>query len=397
MGNINQIAFFTNLPHNTGITSSTMNISEVNSRMMQLSYFTHNKEKITLAQWYKEIGGLTKIYNILINIIEILKTIHNKGFVYGNLSPSRIYVFKYTNNHSVFLVDNNDLKFKTNLLNNTFVSPYGAPELVNKTAPNTPMSDFHAFSVIAYELLTFNNPLICTNTSENGENEFLTWVDSSSDNANIQYNSLVPDKVMSHKLKGLFSQSFKIGLNSPMLRPTWAEWLGGFKLIQNELLKCGNEHCQMYYPYNNLNKCTFCGHVSKHVLKLKVQRWEEVKCLDKNMEPIYNIQPTIYEEILVDEYTNKHLLAADFLIEGMSPFTQILYFQQFVENNEIKFSLTALIPIVLHFSDKFNPLEKNKTFEMKPRQKLKVYQKDSTNFILHLQNLNKSQRVLNIG
>ena len=91
--------------------------------------------------------------------------------------------------------------------------------------------------------------------------------------------------VIPNRLLELFRKNFEVGLNNAIERPTMAEWFDTLNLANNELLKCGNQKCNLIYPFNNNKKCPFCGHTPHKVTRIQMERWEETDpltaCLTK--------------------------------------------------------------------------------------------------------------------
>jgi serine/threonine protein kinase len=384
-------------------------IAEFASGMIPLSEMKLNPKIESLSQWYKETGGLIRRYKLLIHLSSILRTIHSKGLTYCDLSPNNIFISENTEYHNVFLIDLDNLRYKTSLLNNIFTPFYGAPELVNNTAPNTPMSDSFSFAVIAYEILALNHPLIGDYVSE-GEPEFegkalagkLPWVEHSTDTINHRSTGFPSDKVIPKKLMKIFDKTFDMGLNDAMKRPSMAEWFDGLNLALNELLKCGNKECGLYYPYNNYNSCTFCGHKPKVVTRIQMRRWEEIESYIKKTNQIesnFLLEPTIYEEILIDENTEKDVAAFNFLIGNKEPLQSILNIQHINEKGENKLLLTPLNSMAFQVSPRTGISDGGKSIKLDTPKKIRVIDKtqsDKQKYMLHLQDLNTPQRVLTI-
>jgi DNA-binding helix-hairpin-helix protein with protein kinase domain len=113
-------------------------------------------------------------------------------------------------------------------------------------------------------LLTLNHPLIGDYVS-NGDPELeeqallgkLPWVDNEDDTTNERTTGLPTFNVIPNRLLELFRKNFEVGLKNPIKRPTMAEWFDTLNLANNELLKCGNQKCNLIYPFNNNKKCPF--------------------------------------------------------------------------------------------------------------------------------------------
>lgn len=384
-------------------------IAEFASGMIPIAALKLNSQNDNLSEWYLSSGGLLKRYNILIRLAALIRALHSKGLVYCDLSPNNVFISEKNEYSNVFLIDLDNLRYKTSIINNIYTPFYGAPEVISNNAPNTTMSDCFSFSILAYELLTLNHPLIGDYVSD-GEPELeekaltgkLPWVDHSEDSINERTTGLPSNKVIPSKLLTLFRKNFENGLNDPLTRPSMAEWFDSLNLALNELLKCSNEICGLHYPYNNSKKCTFCGHKPEQVTRIQIRRWEEVEIYDKlnnKTKSEFYLEPTVYEEILVDENTPKNIALFNFLLTDSNPLDPILNIKNLKEKNENKILLTPLNNIKFQISPRTGIGEKVKTVILDTAKKIRIVEKshsDKQKYMLHIKDLNQSQRVLTI-
>ncbi len=384
-------------------------IAEFASGMIPLSDLKNNQQFSNLPEWYFSTGGLRKRYEILIHLSALIRVLHSKGLAYCDLSPNNIFVSDTIGVSNIFLIDLDNVRYRTSLLDNIYTPFYGAPEIISSTAPNTPMSDCFSFAVIAYELLTLNHPLIGDYVND-GEPETeeqalmgkLPWVDHSTDLTNVRTTGLPSENVIPNKLLDLFKRNFENGLNNPFERPSMAEWFDALNLAMNELLKCGNNQCKLDYPYNNLNKCTFCGYLPSKVKRIQMRRWEEIEFYDKTMNSInssFCLEPNVYDEILIDENTAKEIPAFNFLLTDIDPLAAVLKIEIITENNEDKLLLSPLKGTIFNISPRKVQEGNNKSFSLSVPQKIRVVdpnQPDKQKYMLHLNSLNTPQRVLTI-
>jgi serine/threonine protein kinase len=384
-------------------------ISEFASGMIPLSSLKLGMENTNLAEWYLSSGGLLKRYNVLIRLAALLRALHSKGLAYCDLSPNNVFISERPDADNVFLIDLDNLRYKTSIVNNIYTPFFGAPEVIANNAPNTTMSDCFSFAVLAYELLTLNHPLIGDYVSE-GEPELeeqalagkIPWVDHSEDITNGRTTGLPSEKVMPKKLLNLFRKNFEGGLNNPLERPSMAEWFDMLNLALNELLKCGNPNCSLRYPFNNLKQCTFCGHKPEKVTRIQMRRWEEVEYFDSKTHEVkqqFALQPEVYDEILMDETTPKEIAAFNFLLTDIEPLATLLKIEHLVDNNEFKILLTPLNGVRFNVSPRIGLTEGGKTILLDIPKKIRVVdasQQDKQKYMLHLKDINTPQRVLTI-
>ena len=132
-----------------------------------------------------------------------------------------------------------------------------------------------------------------------------------------------------------------------------AEWFDMLNLALNELLKCGDPNCSLSYPYNNFKQCTFCGYRPEKVTRIQMRRWEEVAYFDSKTHEVkqqFNLQPEVYDEILLDENTPKEIAAFNFLLTDIEPLATLLKIENLVDNNESKILLTPLNGVKFNIS-----------------------------------------------
>lgn len=384
-------------------------IAEFASGMIPLSSLKLGTGNNNLAEWYLSSGGLLKRYNVLIRLSALLRAIHSKGLAYCDLSPNNVFVSERTDSDNVFLIDLDNLRYKTSIVNNIYTPFYGAPEVISNNAPNTIMSDCYSFAVLAYELLTLNHPLIGDYVSD-GKPELeeealagkLPWVDHSGDNTNERSTGLPSAKVIPDKLLNLFRRNFEDGLSNPLERPSMAEWFDMLNLALNELLKCGNANCGLRYPFNNSKECSFCEHKPQKVTRIQMRRWEEIEYFDKETHEVkqqFGLQPEVYDEILIDENTPKEIAAFNFLLTDIEPLAPLLKIEYVQETNELKILLSPLNGVKFNISPRTGLAESGKTILLDAPKKIRVVdstQLDKQKYMLHLKDLTTPQRVLTI-
>jgi serine/threonine protein kinase len=381
-------------------------IAEFASGMMPLSNLKWCTQSDNLAEWYSTTGGLIKRYKILIQLSAILRELHSKGLAYCDLSPNNVFISENLEKSNVFLIDLDNLRYKTSIVNNIYTPFYGAPEVISNITPNTPMSDCFSFAVLAYELLTFNHPLLGDYVND-GEPELeeqalqgkLPWVDNEDDTLNKRTTGLPTANVIPIRLLKLFKRNFEQGLDTPMERPSMAEWFEALNLGLNELLKCGNPSCNLHYPYNNSKQCSFCGYKPNKVTKIQMRRWEEIERYDKENNRVlkeFYLEPFVHDEILIDENTPKEVMSMNFLLPEADALKLLLRVELLEENNESKVLLTPQNGAKFRISTRDGITRPQ---EIDKPQKIKIIdsiQSDKQKAMLHLKELDIPQRVLTI-
>lgn len=378
-------------------------ISEFASGMMSLTAFMSKTSKGSFLDWYVSTGGLLKRYYLLIRLAEVLRTLHSKGLAYCDLSPNNVFVSKKPDSYNIFLIDLDNLRYKTSLLNNIYTPYYGAPEVVSNLAPNTVKSDCFSFAVLAYELLTSNHPLIGDYVSDGApelEEEALAgklpWVDHQKNRQNRRTTGIPSEKFMPEKLLSLFRRFFEEGLNDPLKRPSIAECLEVLNLSLNKLLQCPK--CNLQYPYDQNKSCSFCEYQPSKVLRIQMRRWEEDVYYDNDSTKIkkrFLLQPEVFEEIIMDENTPKEITALSFLLTDIDPKVKILKLENILD----KIRLIPLNEMKLKISPRTGSKEGEKAKEINKPINIKIVdpdQEDKVKCMLHLEELDKPQRVLTV-
>ncbi len=178
-----------------------------------------------------------------------------------------------------------------------------------------------------------------------------------------------------------------------------AEWFDALNLALYELLKCGNESCELFYPYNNFNRCTFCDSKPLSVTRIQMRGWEEIEeynSTNNSIEAEFKLQDYVYEELLIDEHTEKNIAAFNFLPANIDPLQHILNIKHLCENNENKLLLTPLNATKFFISPRSG---EGKEILLDSAKKIRIVDKESSakqKYMLHLKPLDIPQRVLTI-
>jgi serine/threonine protein kinase len=368
-------------------------VAEFASGMMQIQDLKPNKNISDFSNWYKTSGDLLKRYMVLSDLAKSLRSIHSKGLIYCDLSPLNVFVSQDTSHSNTYLIDLDNLRYKTSVKHNIFTPFYGAPEVVTMKAPNTTMSDCFSFAVMAYELLTFRHPLIGDYVN-NGEAELETdalegkipWIGNTKDSINSvagnNYQCFVSNKLMS-----LFVRTFEEGLNDPFERPTMADWFECFNAGLNGLIRC---ECGHYYLAQANGCCLFCEKQSNSLVHIQIRRWE----YDESKKEGY-LEDRVEEEFVIDKYTQKclkgfHLLLSDKSLSYDYKIAVISVVDYGNDFYRIKIKPCSDLKIFCSFRNGlfYSNIEKEVV--------LKVGKNSSSKMMLHFSELDKSQRVVTI-
>lgn len=224
-----------------------------------------NAEEGAPADYLRQ-GGLRRRIRILSQLARTLNQLHTRGMLYGDLSPSNIFVSDDPEHAETWLIDCDNISLDAHSGLTVHTADYGAPEVVRGDALLSSLTDSWSFAVIAYQLLTHNHPfkgeLVCDGEPEEEEAALRgerPWVNDMQDDANQSFANL-PFQLLEHsKLPALFSCCFEQGLHSPSERPSMAEWLEVLVEIDERT------YC-----------CTGCGSTS--LLPVDVDSVDDVSC-----------------------------------------------------------------------------------------------------------------------
>ena len=373
-------------------------LSEFASGMEPLTSLKLSNHSENLQEWFIATGGLIKRLQVLTKLAERIRTLHSKGLIYCDLSPNNVFVSSGDKNNHVFLVDMDNLRYKTSIIHNIFTPFYAAPELVNRISANSMESDCFSFAVIAYELLTLNHPLIGDYVND-GEPELeelalsgkLPWVDHSTDRLNTRTSGIPSHFFITECLKGLFKRTFEEGLNNPMKRPTISEWCDGLTKAINEVIKC--PECNIHYPLNNTGHCPFCKGISDSVVKIQMKRWELVPRYEKKTNKVieqFGLSQMFFEEIIIDKSTTKHIKKSHFLLPG-NPNDPIMKIKVIESEGEEK--LIELTPKDITF---YVALDGQEVFFTDKPKKIRITGKRHRELVIGITKLDTPQRDLTI-
>ena len=110
---------------------------------------------------YAKTGGLARRLLALYKASATLARLHAAGLVYGDISPSNVFVSQDRDSREVWLIDADNLRFETASARSAIYTPgFGAPEVVQGLSPGTQRNDSHAFAAMAYWILTLVHPFV---------------------------------------------------------------------------------------------------------------------------------------------------------------------------------------------------------------------------------------------
>lgn len=197
------------------------------------------------ASNYLQQGGLRRRIRILSQLARTLNQLHARGMLYGDLSPSNIFVSDDPAHAETWLIDCDNISLEAHSGLTLHTADYGAPEVVRGDALLSSLTDSWSFAVIAYQLLTHNHPfkgeLVSDGEPEEEEAALRgehSWINDAQDDSNPCFANLPIQLIEHSRLPALFSRCFEQGRHSSGDRPSMAEWLEALTEIDERLFDC---------------------------------------------------------------------------------------------------------------------------------------------------------------
>lgn len=194
---------------------------------------------------YLRQGGLRRRVRILCQLARTLNQLHARGMLYGDLSPSNIFVSDDPAHAETWLIDCDNISLESHSGLSLHTVDYGAPEVVRGDSLLSSLTDAWSFAVIAYQLLTHNHPFkgeLISDGEPEEEDAALRgerpWIHDPHDDANACFINLPIQLIEHSKLPGLFARCFEQGRDNPAERPGMAEWLEALSEIDERLIAC---------------------------------------------------------------------------------------------------------------------------------------------------------------
>jgi serine/threonine protein kinase len=217
-----------------------------------------------MGAWYGASGGLRRRLVLLAKCASALAIMHDRGIVYTDVSPGNVLVSADSKHTEVQLIDVDHLQTESSTMQPGMgTKPYIAPEVLRRTTGNTVFSDVHSFSVMAYEALTTNHPLIGDYVNngplehqEYAELGLVPWINHSSDDVNRASSGYPGNLVLTRRLRDLFRRAFEGGLTKPRARPGAGEWADALWSAADRTVVCQSCNHSFYATQEN---CTWCG------------------------------------------------------------------------------------------------------------------------------------------
>ncbi len=228
-----------------------------------------NAESEASADYLRQ-GGLRRRIRILSQLARTLNQLHARGMLYGDLSPSNIFVSDDAVHAETWLIDCDNISLEMHSGLTLHTADYGAPEVVRGDALLSSLTDCWSFAVIAYQLLTHNHPFKGEQVSDGEPEEEEAalrgerpWIYDAQDEANQCFANLPIQLIEHSKLPALFRRCFEQGRHNASERPSMAEWLEALTEIDERIYGCSSCGGSTLLPTElvsiNEASCFFCG------------------------------------------------------------------------------------------------------------------------------------------
>lgn len=234
-----------------------------------------------VRSFYVKTGGVARRYALLADLGRLLMGLHAQGLVYGDLSPNNIFVPEVIGATEVHLIDADNIRLATMPGRALYTRRYGAPEMVRGESNANMLTDAHAFSVVAFEYLTLQHPLIGDRTSQGTvEDEDLAlegrvkWIGDQA-GENTSSHGVPLSAVLTPELHQLFAETFGPGLNDPYARPQMFDWVDALERAGRSVVTC--PRCGLA---GLIGQPAWCTHPAPPVVRLRCSphdpRWDEL-------------------------------------------------------------------------------------------------------------------------
>ncbi|MBS0185477.1 MAG: hypothetical protein JSS34_03920 [Proteobacteria bacterium] len=210
------------------------------------------------------------LHTTALNVAWILKALHDKNFIVGDLKPENFLV---NNKALVTIIDTDSFQIYDKKNQSLFLSPVGSegftpPELIGKNLNLETRSEIHdrfGLSVLIYFLLFGVHPFsgIWKGDGEPPSLDMRIFQGQSSFSSSLlQESPLAPPlSILPQFLKDAFKQTFDKGHFTPSLRLSAQEWITLLKKSLSLLETCPVHLSHFYYP--SQGPCPWCLHLLK--------------------------------------------------------------------------------------------------------------------------------------
>jgi len=239
---------------------------------------------------YAKTGSTKRRLDALTQCATQLAKLHGVGLVYGDISPENVFISKSTNYNHVWLIDADNLRFESKKGLSVYTPSYGAPEVVQGIESGSSRSDCHAFSVMAFKILSMLHPFIgelvlddsqgwddadesALDIEEQAFAGLLPYIDDPQDSSNCNNSGLPRFLILTPELVQLFEESFCAGRKHSWQRPTIYHWPKALAQAVDLSIECD---CNMTYfdSYaEEHGECPYCEEATGKKIIAQTYQW----------------------------------------------------------------------------------------------------------------------------
>lgn len=350
-------------------------------------------------KWFISTGGIKKRFEILISLAAQLADYHRKNKVYKDFVPEYVNIETSKWNVKVTIPETN---YYYSGLGNVFIyASHAAPEVVNRRMPNTPMSDCYSFAIIAHELLAFCHPFVGdvvideTYSMDEAMRGNLPWIDDSEDPLNRLTSRYYDSFFTTPNIRELFKQTFEIGKEEPMKRPSMYQWVDALYDAYSQLKHC--HHCKTEFLYSgDEDFCPFCEDEPIFPIAVAIQYID--KKFDLEKYTFSETEKELYSDpvgVLLVNKSNKLYINSRHLMTDTFNVNDILSIEVVSSEGEANISVVLEPLNGLSF---YASTEKGERYAQPINKPTRVVfpTKNPRKLILSLKQIDETQRVLNV-
>jgi DNA-binding helix-hairpin-helix protein with protein kinase domain len=206
------------------------------------------------------------LHNTAMNVASIVKAIHSKKYVIGDMKTQNILV---NGSGKVSIIDTDSFQVKDPITNMIYHCPVGSegftpPELIGKNLSNLTQDQYHdrfRLGVIIYLLLFTHHPFMGQwngNDEPPGQDKSISkgfWPYGINSPLEPSPNTIALE-IVHPEVKKCFLKCFNDGHESPASRPSPEDWMKALAIAIQELESCSQINNHIYHRGNK--KCYWC-------------------------------------------------------------------------------------------------------------------------------------------
>lgn len=229
-----------------------------------------------LQRWL-DTGGLLRRSRLLAHAGEVLHDLHSRGYVYGDVSPSNVFVSEGVAHDEAWLIDPDNIG-PASTARPLYTPGYCAPELLRQERYPDALTDAHAYAVLVYVTLTGRHPWIGDEIAD-AEPELedqahagaFAFVDDPADASNRSSAGLPAGWVLTKRLLELARKTFSEARKDRTRRPSVSDWVAALHEQADLCVDC--PACGMTVRPSNEFLCWACDERLPHMMEFELIPW----------------------------------------------------------------------------------------------------------------------------